>query len=127
MYASAMPVPCQCPGSAAGGRVERRRARMRQPGGRMAPRNSESVQTPELLTDTGDRHTLTWCHDERHWCLRTSSGKALWAVPYPQGLNDIPMLVEPQLDAKDFAQTIIDGFDEMLDRSCGRLRVMGIA
>jgi allantoinase len=60
----------------------------------MAPRNSESVQTSELLTDTGYRHTLNWCHDERHWCLRTSSGKARWAVAYPQGLSGIPMIVE---------------------------------
>ena len=45
------------------------------------------------------------------------SGQPLWAVPYPQELNDIPMIMARQLDAKDFAQMIIDQMDEMLDQA----------
>jgi allantoinase len=49
--------------------------------------------------------------------MRTRSGQPLWAVPYPQELNDIPMIVARQMDGKDFAQMIIDQLDEMLDQT----------
>lgn len=95
--------------------------------GWLSPWISESLQTPDLLADTGYRYTLNWCHDDQPGCMRTNSGQTLWAVPYPQELNDIPMIVARQLDAKDFAQMIIDQFDEMLDQSRRQPLVMGIA
>ena len=47
--------------------------------------------------------------------MRTRGGDALWAVPYPQELNDIPMIVGRQMDGSAFAQMIVDQFDEMLE------------
>ena len=38
-------------------------------------------------------------------------------MPYPQELNDIPMIIARQMDGKDFAQMIIDHFDEMLEQT----------
>ncbi len=106
--------------------------RMRQhsgqaPEGWLSPWISESLHTPDLLAETGYRYTLNWCHDDQPLPMRTRSGRALWAVPYPQELNDIPMIVARQLDAKDFAQMIIDQFDEMLEQSARQPLVMGIA
>jgi len=46
--------------------------------------------------------------------MRARGGGTLWSVPYPQELNDIPMIVARQMDGKDFAQMIVDQFDEML-------------
>jgi allantoinase len=51
----------------------------------------------------------------------------LWAVPYPQELNDIPMIVARQITAPAFADMIIDQFDEMLIQSRAQPLVMGIA
>ena len=59
--------------------------------------------------------------------MQTRSGKTLWSVPYPQEINDIPMIVARQMDGKDFAQMIIDQFDEMLEQSQHQPLVMGIA
>jgi hypothetical protein len=59
--------------------------------------------------------------------MRTRSGRTLWSIPYPQELNDIPMIVARQLDAKDFAQMIVDHFDEMLAQSARAPLVMKIA
>lgn len=59
--------------------------------------------------------------------MATRNGAGLWSIPYPQELNDIPMLVARQMDAKDFAQIIIDNFDEMLEQSQAQPLVMGIA
>jgi peptidoglycan/xylan/chitin deacetylase (PgdA/CDA1 family) len=97
------------------------------PEGWLSPWISESPFTPDLLAETGYRYTLNWCHDDQPLTLRTRSGQRLWAVPYPQELNDIPMIVGRQMDARDFAQMIIDQFDEMLDQARRQPLVMGIA
>ena len=52
----------------------------------------------ELLAETGYRYTLNWCHDDQPTRQRTRNGQGLWAVPYPQALNDIPMIVGRQMD-----------------------------
>ena len=107
------------------------RERMQQmhgvaPSGWLSPWISESFATSDLLKETGFRYTLNWCHDDQPVLMDTRSGP-LWAVPYPQELNDIPMIMGRQMDAKDFAQMIIDQFDEMLLQSQRQSLVMGIA
>ena len=97
------------------------------PTGWLSPWISESAVTPDLLAETGYSYTLNWCHDDQPVRLRTRGGQGLWAMPYPQELNDIPMIVGRQLDAKDFAQMIIDNFDEMLEQSQRQPLVMGNA
>jgi allantoinase len=97
------------------------------PAGWLSPWISESKLTPDLLTETGYRYTLNWCHDDQPVRMKTRDGKGLWSIPYPQELNDIPMIVGRQMDGKDFAQMIVDNFDEMLDQSRKQPLVMGIA
>ena len=97
------------------------------PRGWLSPWISESRLTPDLLAEAGYRYTLNWCHDDQPLPMRTRSGKALWSVPYPQELNDIPMIVARQMDAKDFAQMVIDNADEMLAQSRQQPLVMGLA
>jgi allantoinase len=87
------------------------------PAGWLSPWISESRLTPDLLAEAGYSYTLNWCHDDQPLPMRTRSGKSLWAVPYPQELNDIPMIIARQMDGKDFAQMIIDQLDEMLDQT----------
>ena len=95
--------------------------------GWLSPWISESQVTPDLLTEAGYDYTLNWCHDDQPVAMRSRSGKVLWSIPYPQELNDIPMIMGRHLDAKDFAQMIIDNFDEMLDQARHQRLVMGIA
>ena len=89
----------------------------RAPQGWLSPWISESALTPDLLRETGYRYTLNWCHDDQPVPMRTRGGGTLWSVPYPQELNDIPMIVARQMDGKDFAQMIVDQFDEMLEQT----------
>ncbi|MGC1175233.1 polysaccharide deacetylase family protein [Polaromonas sp.] len=96
------------------------------PSGWLSPWISESLATPHLLAETGYRYTLNWCHDDQPVRMQTRHG-SLWSIPYPQELNDIPMMVARQMDGKDFAQMIIDNFDEMLEQSVRQPLVMGIA
>ncbi|MDP3701985.1 MAG: polysaccharide deacetylase family protein [Hylemonella sp.] len=87
------------------------------PTGWLSPWISESLCTPDLLQETGYSYTLNWCHDDQPVPMRTRSGQSIWAVPYPQELNDIPMIIARQMDGKDFAQMIIDQLDEMLEQT----------
>jgi len=98
--------------------------------GWLSPWISESLHTPDLLAETGYGYTLNWCHDDQPLPMRTRSGQPLWAVPYPQELNDIPMVIARQMDARDFAQMVIDQLDEMVAQTQGPnspALVMGIA
>ena len=97
------------------------------PAGWLSPWISESRVTPDLLAETGYRYTLNWCHDDQPLPMLVRGGQTFWSVPYPQELNDIPAIVARQMDAKDFAQMIIDNLDEMLEQSRTMPLVMGIA
>lgn len=101
------------------------------PAGWLSPWISESRVTPDLLQEAGYTYTLNWCHDDQPVTMRTRSGGTLWAVPYPQELNDIPAIVARQMDMPDFARMIVDNVDEMLAQACRGADapplVMGIA
>ena len=94
--------------------------------GWLSPWISESLVTPDLLVETGYKYTLNWCHDDQPVEFETRSGK-LWSIPYPQELNDIPMIVARLMGAPEFADLIVDNFDEMLTQSKAQPLVMGIA
>ena len=96
------------------------------PAGWLSPWISESHLTPDLLAETGYRYTLNWCHDDQPVEFATRNGK-LWSIPYPQELNDIPMIVARLMGAEEFADLIVDNFDEMLAQSKAQPLVMGIA
>ena len=100
------------------------------PRGWLSPWTSESPVTVDLLHETGYRYTLNWCHDDQPVAMRTRRGGVLWSVPCPQELNDVTMILLRQMDAKDFAQMIVDQFDEMLEqtrRDEAPSLVMGVA
>lgn len=97
------------------------------PAGWLSPWISESRATPDLLAEEGYAYTLNWCHDDQPVRMLTRSGQSLWSIPYPQEINDIPMIVHRQMDADAFARMIVDNFDEMLEQSRQQPLVMGIA
>lgn len=97
------------------------------PAGWLSPWIAESHRTPDLLAETGYRYTLNWCHDDQPTRMRTREGGGVWAIPYPQELNDIPMIMARNLGMPDFADMIIDQFDEMLEQSESQPLVMGLA
>lgn len=97
------------------------------PAGWLSPWLSESRVTPDLLAETGYAYTLNWCHDDQPVAMRTRGGQRLWSVPYPQEVNDIPMIIGRQMDGKAFGELITDHFDEMRLQARSQPLVMGIA
>jgi len=103
-----------------------RREEGRAPQGWLSPWISESHATPDLLQEAGYAYLLDWCHDDQPTRLRTRAGE-LWAIPYPQEVNDIPAIVARQNSAEEFADMIVDCYEEMLAQSARQPLVMGIA
>jgi peptidoglycan/xylan/chitin deacetylase (PgdA/CDA1 family) len=97
-----------------------------RPRGWLSPWIAESRTTPDLLAEEGYAYTLNWCADDQPIRMRTRAGP-LWAVPYPQEVNDIPSIVARKDGADAFADMIVDDFDERLEQSAGQPLVMGIA
>jgi allantoinase len=102
------------------------RAEGAAPKGWLGPWISQSRATPDLLAQAGYDYCLDWCMDDQPVFMRTKYGLLL-AVPYPQEINDIPMVVGRRIEGAAFAQIIIDHFDEMLEQSAREPLVMGIA
>jgi peptidoglycan/xylan/chitin deacetylase (PgdA/CDA1 family) len=102
------------------------RAEGRAPQGWLSPWIAESRVTPDLLDEAGYGYTLNWCMDDQPVWMRTRKGRIL-SIPYPQEVNDIPSIVARKDGAAQFADMIIDNFDEMLEQSKKQPLVMGIA
>jgi peptidoglycan/xylan/chitin deacetylase (PgdA/CDA1 family) len=96
------------------------------PRGWLSPWIAESTVTPDLLKEEGYAYTLNWCMDDQPVWMRTRAGPLL-SIPYPQEANDIPSIVARKDGAAQFADIIIDTFDEMLAQSERQPLVMGIA
>jgi hypothetical protein len=69
-----------------------------------------------LLKEAGYRYVMDWPMDDQPIWMRTRAGPIL-SVPYPTELNDLPALVNRRHTGRQFAEMIIDQFDEMLAQS----------
>ena len=98
----------------------------RPPAGWLGPWVAESAVTPDLLQEAGYRYLLDWCHDDQPTWMTTRGGRIL-SMPYPQELNDIPAVVARKVGAREFADMIVDQFDEMAEQARAQPLVMGIA
>ena len=99
----------------------------RAPQGWLGPWISHSHVTPDLLAEAGYSYLLDWCMDDQPIWFACRGGRRLLAVPYPQELNDIPAIVGRKENGSDFADMIVDQFEEMLELSQTRPLVMGVA
>jgi peptidoglycan/xylan/chitin deacetylase (PgdA/CDA1 family) len=95
------------------------------PGGWASPWIAETLQTPDLLHEAGYRFLLDWCMDDQPVWMRTRKGRIL-SVPYSQELNDSSAIIGRQVGARDFADMIVDQFDEMLAARDGKPVVMSV-
>jgi allantoinase len=87
-----------------------------RPVGWMGPGAVESNVTPDLLKECGYTYLLDWPFDDQPIWMRTRSGPLL-SVPYPLELNDAGTLVMRDHSGREFADMIVDQFEELLERS----------
>jgi len=98
----------------------------RAPAGWLSPWIAETLHTPDLLLEAGYHYLMDWCMDDQPVWLSTRSGYIL-SLPYPQEVNDSVAIIGRQMGAAEFADTIIDQFDELRAQSHAQPLVMGIA
>jgi peptidoglycan/xylan/chitin deacetylase (PgdA/CDA1 family) len=96
------------------------------PAGWLGPWIAETAMTPDLLHEAGYAYVLDWCADDQPLWLATRGGRIL-AVPYPQELNDSNAIVARNASASEFADMIVDQFDEMREQAAAQPLLMGIA
>lgn len=97
-----------------------------RPTGWMGPAANESNVTPDLLKEAGYTHLLDWPVDEQPIWMRTRSGPLL-SVPYPMELNDAGTLVMRDHTGRQFADMIVDQFDEMIEQCEKEPLVFGLS
>ena len=87
-----------------------------RPLGWMSPWLSNSSVTMDLLQEAGYRYAMDWTMDDQPIWIRTRKGRIL-AMPYPIEVNDTRGIVWYRYTADEFADMIVDQFDEMLAQS----------
>jgi allantoinase len=95
-----------------------------RPKGWLGPALTEGPNTNELLAELGYTYTLNWGIDDEPVRLNVGDGNFL-AVPYSSELNDIPSFVLQGQTGQNFAEALIDQFDQLLSEGGDRPRVMG--
>lgn len=97
-----------------------------RPTGWMGPGAAESRVTSDLIKEAGYTHNLGWPVDDQPIWMRTRSGPLL-SVPYPMELNDMGTNVLRDHSGQEFANMVIDQFDEMIEQCAEMPLVMGVA
>jgi allantoinase len=86
------------------------------PVGWMSPWLSNSAVTLDLLREAGYRYVMDWTMDDQPIWMTTRSGPIL-SMPYPIEVNDTRGVIWYHHTSGQFADMIVDQFDEMLAQS----------
>jgi peptidoglycan/xylan/chitin deacetylase (PgdA/CDA1 family) len=97
----------------------------RAPQGWASPWIAETPTTPETLAGEGYSYELDWCMDDQPAWLKTASGRLL-SIPYSQEINDSSTIIGRMASAADFADMIVDQFDQLLADSEHQPLVMSV-
>src|SRR6476659_4117183 len=97
-----------------------------RPTGLMGPGAAESRVTSDLIKEAGYTHKLGWPVDDQPIWMRTRAGPIL-SVPYPMELNDIGTNVYRDHTGSEFADMIVEQFDELVEQSAEQPLVMSVS
>jgi peptidoglycan/xylan/chitin deacetylase (PgdA/CDA1 family) len=97
-----------------------------RPIGWMSPWLSNSAVTMDLLQEAGYRYVMDWTADDQPIWLKTRQGRLL-SMPYPIECNDTRGIVWYGYTSGEFADMLVDNFDEMLEQSAHQPLVCPIA
>jgi len=96
------------------------------PRGWMGAHMSHSPVTIDLLQEAGYKFIMDWYCDDQPFWLKARNGRIL-SVPYPQEVNDSIAILFRHQGAREFADMIVDQFDEMLEQCAERPLVCAVA
>ena len=87
------------------------------PSGWMSPWLSNSPVTMDLLEEAGYGYFMDWTSDDQPIWMRTRSGGRILSMPYPIECNDTRGIVWYNYTSDEFAEMLVDNFEEMLEQS----------
>lgn len=98
-----------------------------KPEGWLSPYLTPSHNTTDLLMEAEYEYVLDWgiCDEQPFW-VRADKGRIL-AIPYPIELNDQPAIVYRRNTGSEYADMLIDNFNEMMARSADTPLVCAIS
>ena len=88
----------------------------RAPAGWLGPWVSESHATLDLLQEAGFTYHMDWMFDDQPVWMKTRAGRII-SIPYVRPTNDLPLMHRYQIPPQQYADIVIDQFDEMLRQS----------
>ena len=86
--------------------------------GWMSPAQSQSINTPDLLTECGIEYACDWGNDDLPYAQNTKSGP-LYALPNAVEVADLRLLHAYKHRADEYVEEIVDHF-KLLYREAGR-------
>jgi peptidoglycan/xylan/chitin deacetylase (PgdA/CDA1 family) len=95
------------------------------PGGWSSPWLTHTAETPDLLAAAGYRYLLDLRPDDQPVWMQTASTPLL-AIPYALELNDSTTMIGRQVSPRDFADMIVDEFDELRETAGEQPVVMSV-
>lgn len=96
-----------------------------RPRGWLGPALTSTANTLEVLAEAGFSYSLDWANDDQPYDFNVAQGRLI-SLPYASEVNDIPAFVLHHHTGEQFAQSVIDQFDQLYEEGAGGLRVMGI-
>jgi len=98
----------------------------KQPVGWLGPGLTETLYTPDLLSEAGIRYIADWVIDDEPCEIETAHGRVV-AMPYTVELNDIPMMMVQHHQASEFETRCMDYFERVYAEGEKRPKIMAIA
>jgi peptidoglycan/xylan/chitin deacetylase (PgdA/CDA1 family) len=97
------------------------------PVGWLAPGLTETLDTPDLLTEAGIKYCADWVIDDLPATINTTHGPLL-TMPYSVELNDIPIMMIQHHRAEELYDRIIAQFERLYEESTEQgAKIMGLA
>lgn len=84
-----------------------------RPRGWMGSGMSHTPVTVDVLLEAGYDYIMDWCADDQPFWIRARAGRIL-SLPYSLEINDSVVLLFRHQAARDFADMIVDQFEEMI-------------
>ncbi len=95
------------------------------PRGWLTPGFSITESTFEILYNAGIVYTADWVNDDQPYWYELPNGRLL-AIPYTIEANDITLCLSNRFSGAEFAQAIIDQFEQLWEEGTTQPRIMAI-
>ena len=98
----------------------------KRPVGWLGPGLTQTLETPDYLTQEGIQYIGDWVYDDEPTEIQTKNGPLI-TLPYSIETNDIPVMAVQYHEAAYWTQKCIDSFDCLYQEGEDRAKILAIA